>query len=378
MESVLARTLWEASLIKMHFFSFTRHQYVYFEKLKHHLDASARHTFFPAFAFSFKTNLIDSREILAIKHREINAKYANKLHRLLYKGFVNIEVFWVSNVVFERLGQHKPDFIVVWNGQKFHQAITVKVAQSLGIRAIYFENGLLPHTTTMDFKGVNAENSLPRNASFYENLNCSTQTLPQSLEARISKKKQKSFDVALPKQYIFVPFQVAYDTQIIQHSPWIKDMFALFEIIQYLAHTLQMVFVIKEHPSDRTSDYSALHKLANEHIQFSTQNTQTLIENATAILTINSSVALESLLFKKKVIVLGEAFFAIEGIVRVASSKEEILSILQHIDQYELDTPLIEKFLCYVHDDYLIPEHWHAPSETHYKTIDKKLREHTC
>jgi len=195
---------------------------------------------------------------------------------------------------------------------------------------------------------------------------------------RISKKEQKQFNTKLPEEYIFIPFQVAYDTQIIQHSPWIRDMVELFEIIEWLSGQLNIVFVIKEHPSDRVSDYTLLYKKATNRIKFSSQNTQTLIENATAIMTINSSVAMESLLFKKRVIVLGEAFFAITGIVKTANSKEQILNILKNIDEWSIDEPLINNFLHYLYEDYLIPTNWRNPDTKHYKEIERKIEEERC
>ncbi|HHH19374.1 MAG TPA: capsular biosynthesis protein, partial [Campylobacterales bacterium] len=130
--------------------------------------------------------------------------------------------------------------------------------------------------------------------------------------------------------------------------------------------------------SDRVSDYSRLHKQANEQVIFSSENTQTLIENATAVMTINSSVAMESLLFKKRVMVLGEAFFAIEGIVKVANSKEQILGILKDMEKWQVDESLVNNFLYYLYYDYLLPTNWRNPDEQHYRAIEKKLEEKRC
>ncbi len=365
--------------MKLLFFSVTKHQYSYFEKLKSHLSFNSTHTFFPTLNISFKSTTIDSSKILNAKYKELDAKYTNALHKQLYKLLLKIQIPWVVRAIYKQLTLHKPHFLVVWNGKKFHQAIAVEVAKSLGIPSVYFENGVLPNTTTMDFRGVNANNSVPRNASFYEKLHfLETQKLPQHLVTREANRKKRTFTNNLPETYIFIPFQVAYDTQIIQHSPWIPDMFSFYEILEWLSSQTDTHFVIKEHPSDRVSDYALLHEKTNEKIHFSSQDTQHLIENATAIISINSSVVMESLLFSKRVIVLGEAFFAIEGVVKTAHSKEEILLTLQKLDDWDFNTSLVQKFLKYIYFDYLIADSWREPTDIHYEAIKTRFKEQNC
>jgi capsular polysaccharide export protein len=152
-------------------------------------------------------------------------------------------------------------------------------------------------------------------------------------------------------------------------------MFEFFTLIENLSKKLEIAFVIKEHPSDRVSDYRSLHEKQSEKIIFSTHSTQTLIENAQAILTINSSVAIESLLFNKKVIVLGEAFFAIDKIVKIANSQEVIFDILKNLQSWEVEKDVIKKFLLYLYVDYLIVDSWKNPTQRHFTMIENKFLE---
>jgi capsular polysaccharide export protein len=363
--------------MRLLFFSLTKRQYRYFNNLSNNLKTESRVIFFPNLNLSLKAikllKKIDSKPILDIKLREIEVKYPNSLHKALYKLVLKVQIPWVIMSIYKSLESYKPNYIVLWNGKKFHQALALEVAKEFNIGAIFFENGVLPNTTTMDFKGVNASNSLPRDIEFYKNLKYKSRKLPSSLEVRVSKDKKREFKTKLPKEYIFIPFQVAYDTQIIQHSPWIENMYEFFDIIEYLSKRLDINFVIKEHPSDRVSDYSTLYKRANSRVIFSSENTQTLIQNAKAVMSINSSVAMESLLFKKRVIVLGEAFFAIDGIVKVASNREKILDILENIESWRVDNSLIDNFLYYLYYDYLIPINWRNPNSTHYRAIENRV-----
>jgi len=74
------------------------------------------------------------------------------------------------------------------------------------------------------------------------------------------------------------------------------------------------------------------------------------------VITINSTVGIESLLFHKKVIVLGDAFYNIEGITYEARDQKTLLEIIDTIEVLKLDTKLIGNFLKYLYNDYLIPK----------------------
>jgi len=232
--------------MRLLFFAVTKRQYNYFQKLAIHLPYQSKVQFFPSLNLSFRglrlLKNIDQKAILDTKYREVDVKYSSKLHKYLYKKLLQFQLPWVVMVAFKALIHYRPDYIIVWNGKKFYQEIALEVAKELNIKPIFFENGVLPNSTTMDFVGVNASNSLPREADFYRNLEYQNIALPQSLEVRVSKKEKKQFDTKLPKEYIFIPFQVAYDTQIIQHSPWIRDMFEFFEIIGYLKRDKYILF----------------------------------------------------------------------------------------------------------------------------------------
>ncbi|HIO96029.1 MAG TPA: hypothetical protein EYG67_04335, partial [Campylobacterales bacterium] len=110
----------------------------------------------------------------------------------------------------------KYDAMLLWNGGKCRQRIAIEIAKLKGVKSIFFENGLLPNRLVLDAKGINADNSVPRERSFFDAYQNSL-NLPNSLTPRRAKNKRK-FETSLeplPKQFIFVPFQVDSDTQII-------------------------------------------------------------------------------------------------------------------------------------------------------------------
>jgi capsular polysaccharide export protein len=362
------------------FFAASREQFGYFTKLKEHmaLDASvvrSKALLLPSVKALFSLCRFRPQAIVDLKIREKQQKKAlNLWSRLLYRLLLYIEVYWAFLRYFRALSSGKVALLAVWNGHKLPQAVAIRAAEVLGIDVVYFENGLFPNTTTVDFKGINYCNSIPRERSFFEHLTFDAEVeLPNRLVAREANNREKftRSDLELPERYIFVPFQVDHDTQIILHSPWISDMEQLFGIVQSLPQHIH--FVLKEHPS-AVRDYSRLHAKCHENVMFANSvETQTLIENAEAVMTINSTVGIEGLLFHKRVIVLGNAFYAIDGICKKAESTDALCAIINHLESWKPDTELIDRLLRYIQSVYAVPGSKNNPDDTHYRKVEERL-----
>lgn len=267
---------------------------------------------------------------------------------------------------------------MLWNGLTFRQAIALEIAKLYNIQAIFIENGTMPNRITIDKKGVNFLNSVPRNKSFYQQYS-NENILPTSLIPRIAKNSKKfkkiSCEDYLPKNYIFVPFQVDYDTQIMLYSPWIKNMTQLFEVIEQIAQELNIHFVFKEHPTS-VKNYPTLHKRASKNPNLYFANgceTQTLIENANAVITINSTVGIESLLFGKKVITLGNSYYNIEEIVLNVQTKDKLKLALKNLSSWKPNSVLVNNFLKYLYYDYLVEGNFIDYSEKQIEQIQNIL-----
>lgn len=275
------------------------------------------------------------------------------------------------------------DALVVWNGNKWRQIIVLGLLSDVKHK-LYFENGVFPNTTTFDDSGVNYKNSIPRNLDFYQRTNaCSDDQSQIFLEKRVlnkSKRNGKSNAIDLPNKYIFVPFQVDYDSQVINHSPWLNNMLELYQVLSDIQGELgnDYYFVVKEHPSSKV-DYSHLHEL-NPNIVFANEvDTQQLIENAISIVTINSSVGFESILLSKNVIVVGDAFYGIDGLVSFAKCKEElkkqILSVYSGLIVRDNDARLV--FINYVKSQ-SITGSWREPASSHFECVERRILNVIC
>ncbi len=113
--------------------------------------------------------------------------------------------------------------------------------------------------------------------------------------------------------YRFFPLQVSGDTQLLLNSD-VNNLQALDQITSECVRD-SIELVIKIHPAE--NNQNALTQLAGRLTEarklfpcfISTDPTPTLIENASKIYTINSTVGLETLILRKPLKVFGRAFF---------------------------------------------------------------------
>jgi len=300
----------------------------------------------------------------------------------LTNGFYKYLEFCRASYYFKLFRDNDIENVILWNGMKQPNKTPYEVAKACGIKTQLFENGLLPNTTVLDPQGVNAKNSLPRDPDFYLNWKYTgdlDQELSNELVAREPHKNRKVHEqeITLPKRYIFVPFQVPNDTQIICHSPWIKSMEALYAELEALLPSMDesIKFVIKEHPSwPRT--YTKLHD-KNPKIVFANNNvTKELISNAEAVITINSTVGIEALLLNKKVLTLGDTFLNIKGLVLHCTSTEQLQRAVQNLPHWKCNQSLRSNFLNYLKLEYLVEQSWNNITnfERHVSAIYSRLK----
>lgn len=269
---------------------------------------------------------------------------------------------WVN-----RLREARPDAVVLWNGHRLPESAVRHAAMALGIRIIYVENGCLPNTRTLDAAGVNAENSVPRDPAFFRNrkpdVNADWKLVPRKLHrSKSADDIVDSPDVAegrLPERYVFIPFQVDTDSQLVVHSPHVPDMRALYELVEQAMRQVddpELVVLFKEHPTSPYV-YPDLHERSerNPRLRFAnSRNTQELIENAETVVTINSTVGIEALLFLKRVVTLGDAFYNIDGLVKHATNANELAAALADRD-WSPDENIARGLVDYLRNDYCVP-----------------------
>lgn len=288
------------------------------------------------------------------QERRVKRKYEGLIYRLLLR----LELAWMALRVEALLRREQPANLVMWNGSHRYCQLLLALRPE-GCGTFFFENGLLPDTTTLDPKGVNYRNSVPRDAAFYRTYRAPEGAAEARLELVPRPSRNKDVEsVRLPERYVFIPFQDDRDTQVRLFSPWIGDMRQLFALGKRLADECGLTVVFKEHPSSREC-YPELHAQTHERLLFANGNpTQELIQNSEFVVTLNSTVGLESLLLGKPVMTLGQAFFNIPGLVAHADSAAEMLELARRFPQWSLEPQVRQGFLRYLAAEYCIQGGW--------------------
>lgn len=359
------------------FLALAKHQAIYFKRLLEETDLSGK-VLSPAqmplprlWRLPATIARLDWSALIEEKCQERRVK--RKYEGLLYRLLLRLELAWVALRVDALLCRERPAHVVMWNGSHRYCQLLLALRPE-GCGTFFFENGLLPDTTTVDFKGVNYRNSVPRDADFYRNYQPAEGASEARLELipRASRKKGLK-SVSLPKSYVFVPFQDDRDTQVRLFSPWISDMRQLFELGKRLSDECGLTVVFKEHPSSR-ENYPELHAQTHERLLFANGNsTQELIESSEFVVTINSTVGLEALLLGKPVMTLGQAFFNVSGLVVHANSVDEMLELAGRFPQWSLEPSVREGFLRYLAADYCIQGDWRAADSAQLRRVAQRM-----
>lgn len=276
------------------------------------------------------------------------------------------------------LEQEKPDYLVIWNGNKLPNQTVALAAQVLNIPTYFFENGLIPGTTSLDPQGVNYVSSVPRDKAFYfsEQIEQLPAFTAPEIAARAQHVKRQSGDaVELPERYLFVPFQVPHDTQVVCFSSWISSMEQLYLEVMSAVKKLNdpgLKVVFKEHPSWH-QHFTELYAKEGQGIFANHNDTVQLIQGAEAVITINSTVGLEALQLGKKVITVGEACYNLPDLVLNSRSQSELTEHLQQLNSWQPDLTLRNNFFRYLQHVYSVTGKWGECSAEHIQAVNQRL-----
>lgn len=198
------------------------------------------------------------------------------------------------------------DLLFMWNGCINEEREMAEKARQLGIPVYFSELGWLPQRGTFyfDLKGVNYESSL---ADFVPGPLSREQAFETEVKLAHYMQAHSTSGMDLGQDpFVFVPFQVESDSQIVNFSPRIKRMQELVDFCEkYVPRGMKIYF--KKHPKRDCGDLV----LSSRSKLFSEGNTHDFLrsENCRYVITINSTVGVEALAYFKPVINLGQAFY---------------------------------------------------------------------
>jgi capsule polysaccharide modification protein KpsS len=376
---------------------------------------------------------INNTEQIQINNAKLNEilnidnYYTQKKEKILKEEISEIEeqYFYKYVHILEEIIKEKDiKFLLMQNDTRWQHSLAIYVANKMDIDYYVFELGLFrPNTITIDPKGVNYNNSVPRNKEFYRNINIENKFDYSKINSDISeferniivakymiyyrigellgknslenktislkdyfsrfyntylkKSKKENNSIKLPQNYIFAPFQVVNDSQTLVHSNF-KNMIEFAETViegvkKYNRdNDDHLAIVFKEHPMDvgkvKYDDFYKKYKNDGSIIFLKQGNTKRIIEKSNLVITINSTVGIEALEMHKKVICLGRAFYAIDGIAK-KSNQDNLANNIDNILNKKIDIDLIDNFLDYLKYEYQIEGNEYYYNENQVKKI---------
>lgn len=310
------------------------------------------------------------------KQNSRKGRQRSALYWWFFRALKTIEARLLFAIYRQALMQANARRMVIWNGLKYRQRLAVCAAESCDMAVVYMENGLLPGMTTLDPQGINYQNSVPRDIGAFQALApIDLSTLSKPLQQQFAPRPPQ-----LPKHYIFVPFQVNTDSQVVLFSPWIRDMYALVQVFEQAAQQLgeQMPDIIfKPHPAC-DQNYDAVIRQLDEHKKLhfdSSTPTAVLIQHADAVATINSTVGIEALLLDKKLLVLGQAFYNYPSLSLNADSQQALQQCLLQLPGWQPNHLHVQQLFNYLSNRYQLPGNWQQADENHLQTCAERLLE---
>lgn len=225
----------------------------------------------------------------------------------------------------------QPDVAIVWNGMADIRRMVRISLSELGIPFFYAEKGMLPDSWYVDEKGINACCSLDsssfapviRSAARQDTEDYITRIVGSGSSAweqpsrvgglELSQRLRSGPDSRL----IFFPGQVDEDVNITQFSPFENVSQAVELVLKSIAKKDSLV--VKPHPKACARSREHLLRLASNHenlVVVEDANIWDLIEISDLVISINSTVAFEALLRRKKALVLGDGVLSKTGLLK--------------------------------------------------------------
>ncbi len=267
------------------------------------------------------------------------------------------------NALMAKLQRDKITHVLVWNGLKERRLLMAQAARAVGAQTIYGEVAPLPGKICFDAKGVNQNNSLPRDAQFYLNWMENNNHAPQAWRAlgdemnervaRDGAPQDALFDETEP--FIFVPLQVPDDSQITEFSDWTRSAKNFVNIVARMANHLPTGWhiKIKEHPSARIRLTDTIKPLLSKRLRLANSNsTIDMMRHCQMVLSVNSSVALQAFYFDKPVLLCGQSYFGFAPLTAVAKDETALANFIANPSQVTFSKDARAAFMTYLSEEY--------------------------
>ncbi len=273
---------------------------------------------------------------------ELVAPYPNRAKRSVKRVIYRGQAWYIAALMMRTM----PEVCICWNGVRGHRRLFMDVAQDLGLTHLYMEESPIPGRITCDLAGVNFENSLPRRMDFYRAWqgmsgidaqawrDLSTQLVARQTVHPYTAQEQR--DISGEGKYIFCPLQVPTDSQVVSFGGRFKSMKTYVQELCDAAQSLPRGWHlrIKEHPSSQVTFQDIIAQNASKKLKLDNKTDTFLqVKHAQSVMTLNSSVGIQSFYFDKPVMTLGQAFWDFGGLAEHLPTGEALRDALATPDR---------------------------------------------
>jgi len=239
------------------------------------------------------------------------------------------------------------DLVFMWNGGLGKEIEIAEQCRKQGTPIYFMELGWLPQTNTFyfDTKGVNYAGTLSdwEYSEISDDEKHYTRTRLAYYHNNIAK-----FTGIKEDDFVFVPFQVESDSQLIKYSPRIKKM---QQLIDYVTEYVSDNIIFKMHPKDDPGEL----KFPKRCKVYKSGTTHDYLMQCRYVITINSTVGVEALSYNKPVIVLGQAFYGGKGLTYEVKNDKGMSEAINWANEGKVALGRIQAFLFY-----LFTKQWHV------------------
>ena len=291
----------------------------------------------------------EAKTALAMSKERKRSKLPNWLHLQLLKLQYNGARRYFSD---------RNDAVAVcWNGLNGTRRVFMQGAKHAGARRLFFELAPFPGRCTIDPSGVNYANSLPRTIEPYLSWKAGSPS-DDWKQIRESVRQRQPIMAPAPNgtlppltdPFLFVPLQTPGDSQLRlfggSFSTVESFIAALAEAVKHLPPEWHLR--VKEHPTSPVSFADKIRSAAPNRIYIDNTDTFSQVAASRGVVTVNSSVGLEAMLFDKPVVACGQCFWAVDGVAQTAQTASELADVFRSVDTLKYDREAREAFLSYL------------------------------
>ncbi len=150
------------------------------------------------------------------------------------------------------------------------------------------------------------------------------------------------------ENYFFYPLHLAIDAQILTRAPHYVDQLSL---VKNIANCLPAGYklYVKEHPSFKggvpIKELREISKVPNVKLIHAETHSHDVIKNAKCLITVNSNVGWEGILYNRPVICLGTSFYDVSGLVYKVADFYELPKIMKDALNSKMDDEVRFRFI---------------------------------